>query len=39
MIRIDTIWLGTAPMDERAVADGPVYPIKWLKGKPREVAL
>ena len=29
------------PLDERAsaVADGPVYPIKWLKGKPREVAL
>jgi hypothetical protein len=29
------------PLDERvsAVADGPVYPIKWLKGKPREAAL
>jgi hypothetical protein len=29
------------PLDKRAasVADGPVYPIKWLKGKPREVAL
>jgi hypothetical protein len=29
------------PLDERVstVADGPVYPIKWLKGKPCEAAL